>query len=147
MTSDGTSQSTGLRPTSGAQWLIDPNNPDQLVPIGAMGEIVLESHETMTGYLNDSAKTDRAFIECPAWADKCHIAAGCKYLRLGDLGRYERDGSITIFGRADTQVKVRLDNALPHTAILITMCRSTDSESTCRTLRAIYVHCYRPGLR
>ena len=71
-----------------------------------MGEIVLESHESMRGYLNDPVKTGRAFLEAPAWADKCNLAAGCRYLRLGDLGRYEQDGSITIFGRADTQVKV-----------------------------------------
>ncbi|KAK4553444.1 hypothetical protein LTR86_009501 [Recurvomyces mirabilis] len=105
-TSDDVSQSVGLRPVSGDQWLVDPNNPDSLVPIGAMGEIVLESHETMVGYLNDPAKTGRAFLESPAWAGKRNIDSGCRYLRLGDLGRYERDGSITIFGRADTQVKI-----------------------------------------
>ncbi|KAK3671396.1 NRPS [Recurvomyces mirabilis] len=105
-TSNGVSQSAGLRPVSGDQWLVDPNNPDSLVPIGAMGEIVLESHETMVRYLNDPKKTGRAFLESPAWADKRNIDAGCRYLRLGDLGRYERDGSITIFGRADTQVKI-----------------------------------------
>ena len=105
-TFDNVSQSVGLRPVSGDQWLVNPDDPDQLVPIGTMGEIVLESHETMVGYLNDPAKTTRAFLDSPAWADKRSIAAGCRYLRLGDLGKYECDGSITIFGRADTQVKV-----------------------------------------
>ncbi|KAK5743827.1 NRPS protein [Elasticomyces elasticus] len=105
-TTDSISQSKGLRPASGDQWLVDPDNVDRLVPIGATGEIVLESHETSIGYLNDPMKTAHAFLESPAWANKLNTVAGCKYLRLGDLGRYESDGSITIYGRADTQVKI-----------------------------------------
>jgi acyl-CoA synthetase (AMP-forming)/AMP-acid ligase II len=105
-TTNSVSPTKGSRPATGDQWLIDPNNVNRLVPIGAAGEIVLESYETTSGYLNDPVATSRAFLKSPAWADERNVAAGCKYLRLGDLGRYEDDGSITIYGRADTQIKV-----------------------------------------
>lgn len=105
-TTNSVSPTKGSRPATGDQWLIDPNNVNRLVPIGAAGEIVLESYETTSGYLNDPVATSRAFLKSPAWADERNVAAGCRYLRLGDLGRYEDDGTITIYGRADTQVKV-----------------------------------------
>ena len=105
-TIDSMSPTKGSRPATGDQWLIDPHDVNKLVPIGATGEIVLESHETTSGYLNDPVATDRAFLKSPTWADDRNIAAGCRYLRLGDLGKYESDGSITVYGRADTQVKV-----------------------------------------
>ncbi|KAK5725417.1 hypothetical protein LTR15_003603 [Elasticomyces elasticus] len=89
--------------TEGGTWIKETTNS---VSQSATGEIVLESHETSIGYLNDPVKTAHAFLESPAWANKRNTVAGCKYLRLGDLGRYESDGSITIYGRADTQVKI-----------------------------------------
>ncbi len=96
----------GLFPIGGLSWLVDPRDVDKLVPIGAVGEIVFESHELAAGYLNDPEKTAKTFINPPVWAQKRDVAPGCRYLRMGDLGRYETDGSMSIYGRADTQVKV-----------------------------------------
>ncbi|KAK6835701.1 hypothetical protein RU639_002249 [Aspergillus parasiticus] len=96
----------GLFPIGGLSWLVDPQDVNKLVPIGAVGEIVFESHELATGYLNDAEKTAQTFIKPPVWAQERAAATGCGYLRMGDLGRYEIDGSLSIYGRADAQVKI-----------------------------------------
>lgn len=97
----------GLFPIGGLSWLVDPQDVNQLVPVGAVGEIVFESHELAAGYINDPDKTAKTFIDPPIWAQKRAAATGCRYLRMGDLGRYETDGSLSIYGRADAQIKVR----------------------------------------
>ncbi|EFR02791.1 nonribosomal peptide synthetase 6 [Nannizzia gypsea CBS 118893] len=99
-------QGKGLRAVGGLSWLVDPQDVNKLVPIGAVGEIVFESHELAAGYLNDPEKTAKTFINPPTWAQNRETARGCRYLRMGDMGRYETDGSISIYGRADTQVKI-----------------------------------------
>ncbi|KAI0862976.1 nonribosomal peptide synthetase 6 [Xylaria cubensis] len=99
-------QGKGLSPVGGLSWLVDPNDTNKLVPIGAVGEIVFESHELAAGYLNDPEKTAKTFMDTPVWAQNRESAKGAKYLRMGDLGRYETDGSMSIYGRADTQVKI-----------------------------------------
>jgi acyl-CoA synthetase (AMP-forming)/AMP-acid ligase II len=99
-------QGKGLFPIGGLSWLVDPQDVNKLVPIGAVGEIVFESHELAAGYLNDPEKTAKTFIDAPVWAQERAAATGCRYLLMGDLGRYETDGSMSIYGRADTQVKV-----------------------------------------
>ncbi|RYC65977.1 hypothetical protein CHU98_g241 [Xylaria longipes] len=99
-------QGKGLSPIGGLSWLVDPNDTNKLVPIGAVGEIVFESHELAAGYLHDPEKTAKTFMDTPVWAMNRESANGAKYLRMGDLGRYETDGSMSIYGRADTQVKI-----------------------------------------
>ncbi|GMG01975.1 unnamed protein product [Aspergillus oryzae] len=57
-----------LFPIGGLSWLVDPQDVNKLVPIGAVGEIVFESHEPATGYLNDAEETAQTFIRPPVWA-------------------------------------------------------------------------------
>lgn len=103
----------GLGTGCGGRMLIaDRDNADRLVPIGAVGEIIVEGPILADGYLNDASKTARAFVENPAWATKAHFRTGNgssrrRFYRTGDLGRQAMDGSITFMGRADFQVKVR----------------------------------------
>jgi non-ribosomal peptide synthetase component F len=101
-------RSIGLRSIGGLSWLVDPDDINKLVPIGALGEIVFESHELATGYLNDPEGTAKAFIDTPPWARTRSSSRPPRFLRMGDLGKYEVDGSMTIFGRRDTQIKARL---------------------------------------
>lgn len=98
--------SSGLLPVGGLAWLVDPTDIDKLVPVGAVGEIVFESHELAIGYLNDPEKTASTFIPPPAWAHFRGTDSKCRYIRMGDLARHQPDGSIIIHGRVDTQVKV-----------------------------------------
>ena len=92
-------------------WVVDPDNADQLAPIGAPGELWLEGPLVGDGYLNDTEKTMAAFVQDPAWL-VCGIPGersgrrGTVY-RTGDLVQYNDDGSLRFIGRKDSQVKIR----------------------------------------
>jgi len=89
-------------------WIVEPNNHNRLVPIGAIGELVIQGPTLARGYLNDVSKTSSAFVESPGWLrDK--TAVSNRYTRIyksGDLVRYNSDGSIDIIGRKDSQIKL-----------------------------------------
>ena len=80
------------------------------MPIGAVGELVIEGHSVARGYLNEEAKTAKAFIANPAWTSQITsdppIATITKMYKSGDLVRYNPDGSISYIGRKDTQIKL-----------------------------------------
>jgi acyl-CoA synthetase (AMP-forming)/AMP-acid ligase II/aryl carrier-like protein/NRPS condensation-like uncharacterized protein len=93
-------------------WIVDPNDHEILLPVGAVGELLVEGPIVGQGYLNDPEKTAAAFIEDPAWLTKGHKQYPGRRGRLyktGDLGKYDPDGSggIIFAGRKDTQVKLR----------------------------------------
>lgn len=95
-----------------AMWITDPNDHELLVPVGAVGELLVEGPIVGQGYLNDPEKTVAAFIEDPAWLVAGHKGYPGRRGRLyktGDLGKYDPDGSggIVFAGRKDTQVKLR----------------------------------------
>ncbi|KAL4938517.1 hypothetical protein BDV06DRAFT_52549 [Aspergillus oleicola] len=95
-----------------AMWITDPNDHEALVPVGAVGELLVEGPIVGQGYLNDPEKTAAAFIEDPAWLVAGHKGYAGRRGRLyktGDLGKYDPDGSggIVFVGRKDTQVKLR----------------------------------------
>ncbi|KAI0408964.1 peptide synthetase [Xylaria palmicola] len=81
----------------------DPHNPQRLVPIGAVGELVLEGPILARGYLNRLTETEKAFPEIRGWFD----GKPTRVYRTGDLVRYAGDGSLRIIGRRDMQIKVR----------------------------------------
>ncbi|KAL2022217.1 hypothetical protein VTK56DRAFT_5827 [Thermocarpiscus australiensis] len=94
----------------GRMLIADRFNSDRLVPIGAVGEIVVEGPILAQGYLDDGATTSKSFIENPAWVRKVHFypaSSRRRFYRTGDLGRQAMDGSISFVGRADYQVKIR----------------------------------------
>ncbi|PKX91457.1 nonribosomal peptide synthase SidD [Aspergillus novofumigatus IBT 16806] len=102
-----------IGPGNGAAiWIVDPNDHESLVPVGAVGELLVEGPIVGQGYLNDPEKTAAAFIESPSWLIAGHNGYPGRRGRLyktGDLGRYDPDGSgcIVFVGRKDTQVKLR----------------------------------------
>ena len=91
-------------------WVTDATDHNQLSPIGAVGELLIEGPILARGYLNDQEKTEAAFIKDPAW-----LLAGVggrpgrrgRLYKTGDLVRYNADGSISFVGRKDTQIKLR----------------------------------------
>jgi aryl carrier-like protein len=87
-------------------WIIDPSNTDHLVPVGAVGEILLEGPNIAREYLKDKDRTISSFIENPAWLHEERTIPPRRFYRSGDLARYNGDGSIQILGRIDTQVKL-----------------------------------------
>lgn len=105
------SELSSLGPGRGTNtWLVDPNNEDRLAPIGAPGELWLEGPLVGLGYIGDKERTATAWMENPAWllqgSSKQSGRQGRLY-RTGDLARYNADGSLTIIGRKDAQVKLR----------------------------------------
>ena len=90
-------------------WLVDPDNHNVLVPIGAIGELMVAGPSLARGYLNNKAKTHTSFTEKPAWAVRLGLECERFYL-TGDLLRYNTtsfDGSYDIIGRKDAQIKFR----------------------------------------
>jgi fusarinine C synthase len=96
----------------GLTWIVDPNNHDRLMPIGAVGELLIEGPVVGIGYLNEPEKTAQAFIEDPKWlisgGGSCSGRHGRLY-KTGDLVKYDANGSgsIAFVGRKDQQVKLR----------------------------------------
>ena len=95
----------------GRVWVVDLQNPDHLVPVGAVGELVVEGRLVARGYLNNKEQTDKAFIQSPAWTRNSAFPDSMwrhqdRMYRTGDLVRYNSDGSIAYIARKDTQVKL-----------------------------------------
>ncbi|KAG6250801.1 Glycopeptide NRPS [Claviceps purpurea] len=91
-------------------WIVNPDDYHQLLPVGCVGELLLEGPIVGLGYLNDDEQTNTVFVKDPAWLQKG--APGClgrdgRLYRTGDLVRYNTDGSLTFMGRKDDQVKLR----------------------------------------
>ncbi|QSZ30080.1 hypothetical protein DSL72_004600 [Monilinia vaccinii-corymbosi] len=95
-----------------AIWITHPDDHEKLMPVGAVGELLVEGPIVGQGYLNDPDKTAASFIKDPSWLIAGHNGYAGRQGRLyrtGDLGKYDPDGSggIIFVGRKDTQVKLR----------------------------------------
>lgn len=92
-------------------WIVDPQDPQKLAPLGAIGELLVEGPIVGRGYLNDPARTAAAFIRHPQWLKEIRTTieddSSHRVYLTGDLVRYTSDGSISYIGRKDTQVKIR----------------------------------------
>ncbi|KFY79912.1 hypothetical protein V499_01170 [Pseudogymnoascus sp. VKM F-103] len=87
-------------------WLVEPSNTNRLVPVGGVGEILLEGPNIAREYLKDKDRTLASFIENPTWLQGEKTSPPRRFYRSGDIARYNGDGSIQILGRMDTQVKL-----------------------------------------
>ncbi|PQE17917.1 non-ribosomal peptide synthetase protein [Rutstroemia sp. NJR-2017a WRK4] len=95
-------------PVGAVAWIVATENSDQLLPIGAVGELLIEGPAMAEGYLNDKEKTAAAFISSPKWARNINSHSRPRRLyRTGDLAQYNSDGSINYLGRKDTRMKLR----------------------------------------
>jgi len=98
------------RPSTGTLWVANPSSPDKLMPIGAMGEILVEGPHLSRGYLDNTStrRTEAGFLRAtPPWLSIMHPErTHSRIYRSGDLGRLNHDGSITYLGRKDTILKL-----------------------------------------
>lgn len=102
-----TSPSNIGKPTGVHVWVTDPQNHDLLVPVGCVGELLVQGPPVARGYLNDDTKTKAAFISAPAWASEGVFSKrNYKVYKTGDLVRQSPDGTLEFVGRKDDQVKV-----------------------------------------
>ncbi|KAI9147152.1 Nonribosomal peptide synthetase dtxS1 [Paramyrothecium foliicola] len=96
------------KPTAGIYWIVDPSDHNQLLPIGAPGEVIIEGPTIGRGYLSDPERSAAAFIDAPTWRSQFGPSGkGSRFYKTGDLAAYTRDGSIELLGRKDMQVKLR----------------------------------------
>lgn len=96
------------RPAGCAVWIVNPRDPHQLCPIGAVGELWIEGPGVARGYLkgDEATATVGSFVSVPPpWAAALRKENGARFYRTGDLGRYNPDGSIFFVGRQVNQVK------------------------------------------
>ncbi|KAH8430823.1 uncharacterized protein LDX57_008487 [Aspergillus melleus] len=96
-------------PSGCALWVVDPDDSNELVPIGTVGEMLVEGPIEARGYLNDAIKTAGAFISTPQWRKTIQDLStdSTRMYKTGDLVRWNEDGTLYYFGRKDLQVKVR----------------------------------------
>ncbi|KAJ5647287.1 hypothetical protein N7490_003659 [Penicillium lividum] len=96
-------------PTLTSCWVVDPDDPSHLVPVGTAGELLVEGPGLSEGYFNNKESTIASFIGCPDWirAFRQSDQIPGRLYKTGDLVRYNSDGSLDYLGRKDSQVKVR----------------------------------------
>jgi amino acid adenylation domain-containing protein len=93
--------------TGAVCWVVDRNDHRRLLPIGAVGELLLEGPIVGAGYLNNPEKTAAAFIQSPHWLSDFRPPGYLgKLYKTGDLVSYCPDGSLEYHGRKDLQVKL-----------------------------------------
>ncbi|KAK2831892.1 NRPS, partial [Arthroderma sp. PD_2] len=91
-------------------WIVDPEDHERLLPIGAVGEALLEGPILAHRYIGvEETKTETVFSS-PGWlaGGTADYPGRCgRVYGTGDLVRYNADGSITYISRKDSQVKIR----------------------------------------
>lgn len=110
-TDDGNWRNGKVGLTSGtAHWIADATDPSKLVPIGAVGQLLVEGPVVAKDYYNRSDLFQQSLCIDPPWLLRGHSGrTGRKgvLFKTGDLVRYDRDGAIVFVGRRDAQVKIR----------------------------------------
>ncbi|KAF4468446.1 non-ribosomal peptide synthetase [Fusarium albosuccineum] len=89
-------------------WIVDPRNHNRLMPIGSIGELLVEGPIVARGYLSNETKTRDAFIERPSWRTDMKLVGDRidRMYKTGDLVAYNSDGSFNYISRKDTQIKL-----------------------------------------
>ncbi|KAI8200119.1 Nonribosomal peptide synthase atnA [Colletotrichum sp. SAR 10_86] len=103
-------QDIGL-PVGCRYWVVDPEDHDELVPVGTTGELLIEGPIVARGYVNSPQAMAAAFIDAPAWTrhpDLAHMGLGQhRFYKTGDLVMQKAADSFVYESRKDTQVKIR----------------------------------------
>lgn len=87
-------------------WIVDRYNHDRLMPIGAVGELVIEGFTLAREYYREPEKTSEAFIVDPTWTrNQPRLFGPRRMYKTGDLVQYNHDGTLKIRGRKDSQIK------------------------------------------
>lgn len=89
-------------------WVVHPDDHDRLVPVGAIGELVIQGPIVARGYLHEPVKTAAVFLdEVPAFSALLpQSPPAYRLYKTGDLVRQNSDGTINFIGRKDRQVKL-----------------------------------------
>ncbi|KAJ4130548.1 Nonribosomal peptide synthetase 4 [Fusarium falciforme] len=89
-------------------WVVDASDHNSLVPIGGVGELLIDGPIVSRGYLNLPERMAQSFIPPPACVEGIlqGVDLDRKLYKTGDLVYCNSDGTLTYLGRKDTQVKL-----------------------------------------
>ncbi|KJZ74449.1 hypothetical protein HIM_06045 [Hirsutella minnesotensis 3608] len=88
-------------------WVVSPENANQLLPAGSIGELLVQGPVVARGYLKNPDKTAEVFPDPPSWLARFRKHSSGRVYRTGDLVRYVDGGQVQFLGRKDFQVKLR----------------------------------------
>jgi amino acid adenylation domain-containing protein len=97
------------RPGCNTIWLVSLSSPERLVPVGAVGEVLIEGPNIARGYLDTHVRiTGARFLDSlPSWMPAIHPERASSPMYLsGDLARYNHDGTLEYVGRKDLLLKL-----------------------------------------
>ena len=86
----------------GRVWIVDPNDAHPLLPMGALGELLIEGPTLSRGYLSMPTENEKSFVSRLRWHP-----TGDRLYRTSDLAALNHDAMIMFSARIDTQVKIR----------------------------------------
>ncbi|KAG6223229.1 D-lysergyl-peptide-synthetase subunit 1 [Claviceps purpurea] len=93
-------------------WIVDSEDHEKLLPVGAIGELAIEGPVVARGYVHDLKSSDPStpfVVKSPAWLRRFRssINRSNRIYLTGDLARHDcDDGSVHYLGRKDDQVKI-----------------------------------------
>ncbi|KAK7992453.1 hypothetical protein PG988_001247 [Apiospora saccharicola] len=96
------------KPANVHGWIVDPDNAERLMPVGAVGELLIEGPAVLVEYLNDAVKNEASFVQQPLrWRRELGAPCTDRIYKSGDLVRYLPHGEMAYVGRKDAMVKLR----------------------------------------
>ncbi|EKG19797.1 AMP-dependent synthetase/ligase, partial [Macrophomina phaseolina MS6] len=87
-------------------WIVDSTDGSRFVPVGAVGELVVEGPAVAREYMQDTDKTRGAFPAAFPWRP-AFSGTPARFCWTGDLVKYGADGDTLDVGRRDGQIKLR----------------------------------------
>ncbi|KAH4401566.1 hypothetical protein HBH92_224170 [Parastagonospora nodorum] len=86
------------KPVGCLAWVTNPDNTNDLAPLGGVGEVVIEGGSGVLGHAN---------VSPPAWAPlRNNSATRGPYFRTGMLAKNNPDGSVSPVGRMSNRLKL-----------------------------------------
>ncbi|KAF9892619.1 hypothetical protein FE257_001021 [Aspergillus nanangensis] len=92
--------------TGGVGWVVHPDDHRRLMPLGSVGELLVEGETVGSGYISNDEQTTQVFVHAPPWRQLLGRAPTRHMYKTGDLVQCIGDGSFRYLGRKDTQVKL-----------------------------------------
>ncbi|MCJ1312550.1 hypothetical protein MMC25_006224 [Agyrium rufum] len=90
-------------------WIVDPQNHRRLMPVGAIGEILIEGPIVGKGYYQNDRLTSASYVSDLPWLEAGHkgtYGRSSIAFKSGDLARYDSNGNLHFISRKDTQIKL-----------------------------------------